>query len=121
MEKDSEIKFTEKKVDDSWKEAIDQEKERVAQARGSSREPISFIEFFSSLGMQALVHLGDMENPVTKKKEKNLEAAHETIDLLVLLKDKTKGNLTQEENLLLTNLIADLQLRYVERIHNKST
>ena len=63
-----------------------------------------------------LIHLGDMDHPATKKKEKNLDAARETIDLLILLKEKTQGNLSAEENTLLVDLLADLQLRYVDRL-----
>ena len=114
MEDENKTHFTEKKVDDAWKKSIDKEKEHASEADSGSPGPPPFVQFLTSLGMQTLMHLGLLEHPVTKKKEKNLEAARETIDLLLLIRDKTKGNLTPEENALLTNLLADLQLQYVD-------
>ncbi len=116
MENEKQVKFTEKKIDDSWKDSIQEEKQKLSGSKDSPLPPISFVEFLTSLGMQTLIHLGEVEHPATKKKEKNLDAARETIDILALLKEKTKGNLTEQESSLLTNLIADLQLRYVEAI-----
>lgn len=81
-----------------------------------SREPlpeIDFVTFLLSLGSQALVHLGDIPDPATRKKEKNLELAKQTIDLLEILRQKTGGNLTPEEDDVLQNLLADLRMRYV--------
>ncbi|MDD5085896.1 MAG: DUF1844 domain-containing protein [Candidatus Omnitrophica bacterium] len=132
------IHFTEKKVDDGWKNNVEKEKvvEGVVgkEAKTSSKEPkkktdsfrsegkgrgeipkITFGIFITSLGFQALIHLGEIEHPETKRKEKNLDAARETIDLLVLLKEKTKNNCTPEEDKLLEGLIADLQIKYVSQ------
>jgi hypothetical protein len=55
-----------------------------------------------------------VENPLTKKKEKNLAMAKLTIDILGILKDKTKGNLECEEEKLLEELIYDLKMNYVK-------
>jgi hypothetical protein len=70
----------------------------------------SIILFFSTIALQ---HLGVIKNPVTDKVEKNLSLAKYTIDTIDLLKEKTKGNLTGEEEKLLTSTIADLKLAYV--------
>lgn len=115
MGEEEKIKFTEKKVDESWKQSIQSEKDHISDSPGSASHPVSFLEFISSLGVQTLIHLGDVENPVTRKKVQDLEAARQTIDLLLVLKEKTKGNLTPEEDSVLTALIPDLQLRYVEK------
>src|SRR3989338_2632781 len=118
MEDEKEIRFTQKKVDDSWKQAVQSDKEKMSPAAsGSPAESLaqlSFSDFITSLGMQALAHMGEIENPATGQKTKNLEAAHEIIDLLILLKEKTKGNLTQDEAALLANLLSEVQIRYVE-------
>lgn len=116
MAEENKSRLTEKRVDESWKESIQVEKDRAStSSEKKSSPPISFVEFVSSLGVQALMHLGEVENPVTRKREKNLDAARATIDLLMMLKDKTKGNLRPEEDSMLTELLADVQLRYVER------
>ena len=112
---DKEVRFTEKKVDQSWKEDIAKEKGK------SSPEPapqtgISFAAFLSSLGYQALIHLGAIPHPETKDLQIDIEAAKETIDLLVLLESKTKGNRTPEEETLLKNLLAELQIKFVEKV-----
>jgi len=64
--------------------------------------------------MQAWVSLGKIKNPATDKIERNLELARISIDMLRMLKDKTAGNLSKDEERLLTQTIADLQLNYVD-------
>jgi len=77
---------------------------------------IFFSTFLYSLGSAALIALGVAPNPVTGKIEKNLDLARQNIDLLALIKEKTKGNLTPEEQSLLDNLLYDLRMRYVEEV-----
>lgn len=82
------------------------------------RDPggIDFYTFVLSLGSSALVHLGDTPHPETGEPvPANLPLAKQTIDLLVMLSEKTKGNLTAEEEQFLEHLLTDLRLRYVER------
>ncbi len=74
---------------------------------------VSFSTFVLSLNASALVHLGILEDPATGKKEKNLTLGKQTIDILGLLEEKTRGNLTAEEDGLLRNLLYDLRLVYV--------
>ncbi|HOK56429.1 MAG TPA: DUF1844 domain-containing protein [bacterium] len=71
------------------------------------------VRFFAEMGWQAL---GKISNPLTGKTEKNLEIAKQVIELLETLKEKTKGNLTEEEDKFLNSAIADLQLNYVEEV-----
>ena len=61
-----------------------------------------------------MIFLGEMPNPITNKIEKNLKQAKFLIDTLVILRDKTKGNLSKEEDDLLNGSIYELQLRYVD-------
>ena len=67
--------------------------------------PLDFSTLILSLSSSVLMNLGIIENPVTRKKEKDLAAAKQTIDLIALLKDKTRGNLTEEEKKLLDDVL----------------
>jgi len=73
-----------------------------------------FIKLLLMLHAGALQHLGKIENPITKKKEVRLDLARETIDMLDLLKEKTRGNLENFEASTLENLIAELKITYVK-------
>jgi len=75
---------------------------------------INFASFVLSLSSSALLHFGQFPDPITKKKERNLPLAKQTIDILGILQEKTKGNLTKDEEQLVENLLHDLRLKYVE-------
>ena len=76
---------------------------------------IDFSTFIMSLTSSAFYHLGDIADPETGKTETNLPAVHQTIDMLTMLREKTKGNLNEEENKLLEQLIYELQMKYVAK------
>jgi hypothetical protein len=85
-------------------------------AAGSSeaRLPkIDFATFIFSLNSAVLVHLGAMEDPATGQDAKNLAMAKQTIDILGMLEEKTRGNLTPDEENMLKNILYDLRIRYV--------
>ena len=82
---------------------------------------LQFAHYISLLAGTAMQHLGKIANPLTGKVEKDLEAAKATIDLLALLKEKTRGNLSQEEEHLLSGALADLQLNYVDEMKQAKT
>lgn len=106
-----ENKPIDKKVDESWKENLDKEKpENPAQ---ETEIPADFGLFISGLSMQALVFLGEIPNPVTKQKEPDLIQAKYIIDTLDMLKGKTKGNLSKEEEEGLEEIIYHLRIKYV--------
>jgi uncharacterized protein DUF1844 len=75
---------------------------------------INFATFIISLNASALLHLGAMEDPVSGKKVKNLPIGKQTIDILGMLEEKTKGNLSKEEENLLKNILYDLRMIYVK-------
>ena len=78
--------------------------------------PIDFYTFVLSLGSSAFVHLGDAPHPDTgEASPPNLPLAKQAIDILVMLREKTKGNLTAEEDRFLENLLTDLRFRYVQK------
>lgn len=83
--------------------------------RGSRRlPPVDFPTFVLSLGSSALMHLGEAPHPGSGASEKDLPLAKHSIDILTMLQEKTRGNLTPPEAQLLENLLYDLRLRYVE-------
>jgi hypothetical protein len=97
----------------------------AAQESGSRRdspEPmtelpeVSFSSFILSLSTSALVHLGEVPDPVTQKMDKHLPLAKQTIDLLGMLMEKTKGNLSADEEKMMEHLLADLRWRYVREV-----
>lgn len=78
-----------------------------------------FMQLIIGLQSSAMMLLGKVANPITGKVEKNLEAAKATIDTLLMLKEKTKGNLTKVEEDYLGNTINQLQINYVEEKDKK--
>jgi len=77
--------------------------------------PVDFGTFVLSLASSALVHLGEIQHPETPEAKENMLLARQTIDLLAMLEEKTRGNLTGEETRFLSDLLADLRLKFVER------
>lgn len=82
---------------------------------------ITFSSFIISLSSSALFHFGEIPDPVTNKKQRNLPLAKQTIDILGIIKEKTIGNLTKEENQLLDNLLYDLRMRYVNETQSRTS
>jgi hypothetical protein len=154
------VKFSPKRVDDSWKEEVRREREAAkaaAQAKpaataarpaaaqahpgaqaGDGGAPKSetpaeqsapakpqgtpaeqaqtkiFMTFLAGLAQQALMQMGEIESPFSGQREVDLQGARYTIELLHTIQAKTKGNLSQEEETNLTEVIHDLKMRYVE-------
>src|SRR5262245_10831708 len=77
---------------------------------------IDFGTFVLSLSTSALVHLGEVADPKGEPIPQDLALAKQTIDILGMLKEKTRGNLTPEEDSLLENLLYDLRMRYVAKL-----
>ena len=92
--------------------------EGTSTAHGGAADdipPISFPAFVLSLAHTVAVHLGDVADPSTGQTGKvNLAAAQHMIDILALLEEKTRGNLTAEERQLLEQLLFELRMRFVE-------
>ena len=86
-----------------------------AAGAGSPTLPaVDFHTFVLSLGSSALLHLGELEHPDVGAPQKDLPLAKHTIDILVMLEEKTRGNLTAAEEKLIGSLLYDLRLRFVE-------
>jgi len=81
---------------------------------------IGFATFVVSLSTQALMHLGEIPDPMTNQMERDLPAAQHMIDILGMLQEKTRGNLDQNEESLLRSILFDLRMKYVETARHQS-
>jgi hypothetical protein len=78
-------------------------------------EPVTFTSLVLSLATTAAVHFGDLGDPGTgEKSPRTLEGARQMIDMLAMLQDKTKGNLTPQEATILERVLFELRMRFVE-------
>jgi len=91
------------------------------EPRDTAPDRVDFRTFIISLGTSAMLHLGEIPDPDHGAPVVNLELARSTIDLLDLLKQKTAGNLTDDEARILNGLLYDLRLRFVARSGGSST
>jgi hypothetical protein len=110
-------RFTAQKEEEkpSFKEEKREEpvKEEAPETEGPLPE-INFTSLILSLSTSALIQLGVVDDPFTQKQSKNLPLAKQTIDLIGMLKEKTKGNLTPEEEKFIEQILFDLRMRYVK-------
>jgi hypothetical protein len=113
-EKDEDVKNKEAKNEPSKQEAKDEDIEEAKTEPKVHLPEINFATFIISLNASALLHLGAMEDPATGKKVKNLPMGKQTIDILGMMEEKTKGNLSKEEENLLKNILYDLRIIYVK-------
>ena len=79
----------------------------------SDDHAIDFRSLLLSLGSSALVHLGELEHPEDAQRSRNLLLAKQTLDILAMLQDKTRGNLSSDESSMLEQLLYELRLKYV--------
>ena len=114
-------------VDEDWKHEAQKEKEILAaqeeaekekdQEQGEAHGPLppgNFAALISMLTTQALFALGLLQIKGQEKKEPDLELAKYNIDMLETLEEKTKGNLTNEEEQILSNTLSELRMGYVK-------
>lgn len=80
---------------------------------------VDFSTFIFSLFSSALIQLGDMADPITGAMDPNLTSAKQTIDIVDILREKTKGNLSEEEGNLLENASAELKWKYLDALKKK--
>ena len=104
-----------KKVDESWKENVEKEKQEPKAQDGFVPPEPDFKFFITTLALQASIALGHMANPATGKTEADPIQAKFIIDTLGMLGGKTKGNLIQEETDLLENLLYELRTAYLAK------
>ena len=123
-------RFTEEGEPKEEKQPEEQAKEPEPRAQEQGRErarvekkvteetpfpEINFSTFIFSLNTSALLHLGEIPDPATGKQQEDLAMAKQTIDLIAMLQEKTKGNLAPDEENLVKHILYDLRLRYVQK------
>lgn len=97
------------------REAAEKYTEKVT---GSPNEPMPKVDmstFIMSLSSSVLVYLGEVPDPESGETTYNLDMARHTIDLLGMLEEKTKGNLTADEEEMLNNILFELRMKYVQK------
>jgi len=112
-------------VDSDWKAEAQREKERLdRQTRDvGKREPLpdpTFAEIVNLIVMQAIVGLGGLQVPGGERLPPDLDVAKHHIDMLAVLAEKTKGNLSEQEQRLLDSALYELRMRYVEAVSGPS-
>ncbi|MDP2046398.1 MAG: DUF1844 domain-containing protein [Deltaproteobacteria bacterium] len=104
-------------AEEAFQEASQKAEAKADKTAQASPFPgVSFSSFIFSLSSSAFVGLGAIPDPNTGKVEKNLPLVKQTIDLLGVLRDKTRNNLTQEEETLFDHLLYDLRMSYVREV-----
>jgi len=86
-----------------------------ARASAGVAPEITFGTFVVGLSTQALVHLGEIPDPLSGQPSADLPAAQQLIDIIAILKEKTRGNLDHDEDTLLETILFELRMKYVER------
>jgi hypothetical protein len=108
-------------------EASEKAEEKPAHEQSSARDssplgkespqrpPIDFPSYILSYYTQGLVLMGEVPNPYTNKKEEDIESARHTIEILSMLEQKTKGNLSSEEQQLLGTVLYELRMKFMAK------
>jgi hypothetical protein len=114
------FKVTDKRANTSENEVLGSQKkaeertcEEIAEEEAFTTV-LNFSTFILSLTTSALVCLGELPDPIAKEKTMNLPLAQQTISIIEILKEKTKGNLTEDEENLLGTVLYDLRMKYVQ-------
>jgi hypothetical protein len=114
-EKDNDkLKGDEPPREETRKEGAGGEEEGEGKWSAEAPPAVDFSAFILSLSASALMHLGEIKNPTTEKVEKDPVMAKHTIEIIGILRDKTKGNLKDDETRLVNNVLHDLRLRYLK-------
>ena len=108
-------------IDSDWKSEAQQEKERLAEQEAASEQSpaageANFLSMVNLLAMQAVVALGGMQTPDGQRMQPDPQAARIYIDLLAILEQKTKGNLTDDESKILTQTLGELRMMFVQLV-----
>lgn len=96
--------------------------QKIPSSGAGTQEPlpeINFSAFVISLSTQALMHLGEIANPMNEKVEVDVPVAKQMIDIIAMLKDKTRGNLSASEDRLMDDVLFDLRMKYVEAVKKR--
>ena len=90
-------------------------------SESEQRPTVNFVAFILSLAGNAAVHFGDLPDPTTNDpRPQDLGAAAQLIEIIAMLEEKTRGNLTAEERQLIDQILFELRMRYVEAKKDQS-
>ena len=101
------------KPDAAGQEAAGKKPKAEKRGEPTALPAINFATFVVSLSSSALIHLGIVPDPITGEQKKDLAIAKQTIDMVAMLQEKTRGNLTEDEAQLMESMLYDLRMRYV--------
>lgn len=108
-----------KKPEEKKEEEKPEEQTPEDETKAPPLPEVNFSSLVFSLSSSAFFHLGEIEDPQTKEKRKDLPLAKQAIDTIAMLKEKTEGNLTEEEQKFVGNVLTDLRWRYVKASTSK--
>jgi PBP1b-binding outer membrane lipoprotein LpoB len=116
--REEEVEKKEEKRPEEKPEPKEEAKQKIEGAETEAEESytlpeMNFASFIFSLHTSALFHFGDLPDPVSNEKMKNLTAAKQTIEILDMLKEKTSGNLDENEEKLLEGILYELKMRFI--------
>lgn len=103
---------TEKKTEDKK----DTKKTREDFTEDYKKGKIDFLQFILSLYTTAMIQLGEITDPVSNSKNENHEQAKEIIDIIIMLQEKTRGNLTRDEENVLDELVFQARMIYLKHV-----
>ncbi len=92
--------------------------ETKSRTKGSGELKMDFSAFILSLNASSLIHLGEIPDPESRSRSVNIPAAKHTIEILEIIKDKTTGNLDEDEDKLLDDILYNLRLKFLQ--HSKA-
>jgi len=101
------------KLEEEAKKEVPEDQAPEKEAERPPLPEVSFNSLIFSLSSTVFFHLGEIADPQSGKKAKDLPLAKHTIDIIAMLKEKTEGNLTEEEKKFIENILTDLRWRYV--------
>jgi hypothetical protein len=112
-------------VADTVSETTQQNSQPTEESKSAGKLPheplpaINFSTFVISLSTQALMHLGEIPDPISGKVDADVEVAKQIVDIIAMLKDKTRGNLSASEDRLMDDILFDLRMKYVEAVKKR--
>jgi hypothetical protein len=98
------------------REAAHEYAQQTTDEQGAPLPKVDLSTFVLSLSSSALVHLGEVPEPESGEIRQNLGLARHTIDIIGMLEEKTRGNVTEDEAGLFRNLLFDLRMKYVQKV-----
>ena len=113
LDEKGELKGEKEETAAEVKEEEKKEEPKEEEARQVPLPEVNFNSLIFSLSSSALLHLGEIADPQTGEKRKDIALAKHTVDTIAMLKEKTEGNLNEEEEKFLESILTDLRWRYV--------